>query len=127
MTLKELCEEAHQIAVNNGFWECHQCNGEKGDQSCGVCYGTGKERRNISELLMLTVSELGEACEALRKERLQGSDRTKWEKDTFEDEIADSFIRLADLCQALHIDVEWQIEKKMTYNKTRPKKHGKKF
>jgi NTP pyrophosphatase (non-canonical NTP hydrolase) len=117
MTIKELCKLSHKMAVDKGFW--HKC-------STGEVY-----QRNISELLMLIVTELGEACEALRNNNRQcyeiSTKNKEWEKDTFEDEIADSFIRLADMCEALGIDIEWQIKQKMAYNKTRPKKHGKEF
>ena len=65
MTLKELCKQAHQIAVEKGFWHCEQCEGFEPDEVCGLCEGTGQVKRNVSELLMLIVSELGEACEAL--------------------------------------------------------------
>ena len=120
MTIKELCKKAHNIAVEHGFWLINP-NGSI-------------VKRNIPELLMLCVSELGEACEALRKNSRQIRSKDKkwaksdgWCKDTFEDEIADTFIRLADMCQALGIDIEWQIQKKMEYNKTRPIRHGKEF
>lgn len=112
MTLKELCQKSHDMAREKGFWD---------------------NPRNTSELLMLVVTELGEACEALRNNRTQANfnahdnNPPNWEKDTFEDEIADSFIRLGDLCNALGIDIEWQIKEKMKYNEERPKKHGKHF
>jgi len=48
-------------------------------------------------------------------------------KDTFEDEIADVFIRLGDLVGYLNIDIEKHIKMKMQYNATRPKLHGKEF
>ena len=47
------------------------------------------------------------------------------EKDCFEDEIADTFIRLFTLCDELDIDIEQHIQVKMAYNKTREYKHGK--
>jgi NTP pyrophosphatase (non-canonical NTP hydrolase) len=112
MELKKLCKQAHKIAKEKGFW-LEKPNG-------------GLAKRNLSELLMLCVSELGEACEALRKNFRQ-SKYKEWRKDSFEDEIADTFIRLADLCEAEGIDIEWQIKQKMEYNKGRPQKHGKSF
>jgi len=112
MTLKELCKKAHQIAINKGFWL--------------VTPSGNIAQRNTSELLMLIVTELGEACEALRKNNKQDY-KDVWRKDTFEDEIADVFIRLGDMCKAMDIDIEWQIKRKMDYNKTRPRKHGKLF
>lgn len=46
-------------------------------------------------------------------------------KDTFEDEIADAFLRLMDLCGEYDIDIETHIALKADYNKLRPYKHGK--
>ena len=48
-------------------------------------------------------------------------------KDTFEDEIADTFIRLLDISGFLEIDIERHIEYKMKYNKAREFKHGKRY
>lgn len=100
-TLKELIERSHKGAKEKGFWD---------------------NERNVGELLMLTTSELGEALEAHRKGRFGLK-----QKDTFEDEIADTFIRLFDLCGGLGIDIEEQIQWKLGYNKTRPRLHGKKY
>lgn len=138
--LNKLAEEIHQINVDNGFWP------------------TSKDERNKSELLMLIVSELAEAMEALRdnnfckyslsKDSLDLSEGEFEEiykkyktlstedfkmyfedtiKNTFEDEIADSIIRLLDLCAGLNIDIEKHIEMKVAYNKTRGIRHGKLF
>jgi len=65
--------------------------------------------------LMLIVTELGEACEADRK----------GDHENLREEIADTFIRLFDLCGHLNIDIEYEIDKKIQKNKTRPKLHGK--
>lgn len=91
------------------------------------------------------VSELGEALESIRKNKytiVSDDDKKtmfyysddmfikefeKNVKDTFEDEIADEFIRLADLCGKLDIDIETHIKLKQKYNKTRDKLHGKNF
>ena len=48
-------------------------------------------------------------------------------KDTFEDEIADAFLRLMDLCGEYDIDIEKHINLKAEYNKLRPYKHGKSY
>jgi len=75
------------------------------------------DRNNIPEKLMLIVTEIGEACEA---------DRTS-DFDNFKEEIADTFIRLADLCGYLGIDIEKEIEIKTAINRKRPKKHNKRY
>jgi NTP pyrophosphatase (non-canonical NTP hydrolase) len=132
--MKNLISQAHEMAKSKGFWE-----GE----------------RNKSELLMLVVSELAEALEALRKDHYADQDvveslsqdleldrtdeefllkainwKTSFEqgvKSSFEDEIADVAIRLFDLCGGLGVDLEKHIEMKMKYNSMRGYKHGKKF
>lgn len=91
--------------------------------------------KNIGELLMLVVSELGEALEADRKGK--HIDISQLEpgtyifkdivKDTFEDEIADAIIRLFDLCGGLGIDISRHITEKLDYNATRGDKHGKRY
>jgi NTP pyrophosphatase (non-canonical NTP hydrolase) len=70
---------------------------------------------NMPEKLMLVVTELSEAMEAYRHE----------DKQNFAEEIADTFIRLADICGSIDLDIESEIWKKMEINKKRPYKHGK--
>lgn len=77
--------------------------------------GFWEKERNIGEALMLIVTELAEAMEA---HRIQ-------DNENFKEEIADSFIRLLDLCGGLNIDIESEIEKKTNKNRNRPYKHGK--
>ena len=95
---------------------------------------------NMGQTLMLVVSELVEALEADRKNRIcavqmgavngwaQDDDfKSYFEtnvKDTFEDEIADSFIRLMDLVGGLGIDIDSHISAKRRYNSLREYKHG---
>lgn len=114
----------------------------------------GFEHQPIATNLMLIVSELSEALEADRHNlhadfkkfsdtyELEMSDfagtfpnrqpayKTAFEvgiKDTFEDEIADAFLRLMDLCGEYNIDIETHIKMKSEYNKLRPAKHGKEY
>ncbi|MBZ0167508.1 MAG: nucleotide pyrophosphohydrolase, partial [Candidatus Omnitrophica bacterium] len=77
--------------------------------------GFWEQDRNIGEALMLVVTELGEAMEGYRRE----------DHDNFREELADTFIRLFDLCGGLKIDIEAEIAKKSIKNKGRPYKHGK--
>jgi NTP pyrophosphatase (non-canonical NTP hydrolase) len=65
--------------------------------------------------LMLIVTELAEAMEGYRHQ----------DHDNFREELADTFIRLFDLCGGLGIDIEAEIAKKAEKNKSRPYKHGK--
>jgi NTP pyrophosphatase (non-canonical NTP hydrolase) len=71
---------------------------------------------NIPTKLMLVVTELAEAMEDWRNN----------DKDHFREEIADTFIRLFDICGSLNMeDIEYDIEKKMRINENRPYMHGK--
>lgn len=101
MEFSHYIDKCHKIAKEKGFWD---------------------KDRNVGEMLMLVVTELGEALEAHRTNQF-GLEH----KDTFEDEVADVFIRLFDFCGGLNIDVEKQIEWKLNYNKKRPRLHGKEY
>ena len=131
LQLNEACKQQHQEVIEKGF--------------------TNFE---VPNLLMLIVSELGEALEADRKDRHADYEAFHKEfekraadvgnnsefrrmiyketfenmcKDTFEDEIADAFLRLMDLCGAFNIDIEKAIRYKRDYNRLRPTKHGKAY
>jgi NTP pyrophosphatase (non-canonical NTP hydrolase) len=86
-----------------------------------ICHSIAREKgfwekeRNMGEALMLIVTEIGEAMEGYRHQ----------DQDNFREEIADTFIRLLDLCGGLGLDIETEIAKKCEKNKSRPYKHGK--
>jgi len=120
MELKEYVEKCHQTAKAKGFWD---------------------KEREFGTILMLIVSELGEALEADRHTKYAVS---AWDpntcsdenfveqfeknyKDCVTDELADTFIRLFDLCGGLEIDIEKHIQAKMRYNETRARLHGKQY
>ncbi len=108
--------------------------------------GFWDNERNIAEALMLVVTELAEAVEVHRREgyvhtlspeiKEQFNDMNDAEfaehftllvKDQFADEMADSIIRILDLCGGLNIDIDWHIHAKIRYNATRERLHGKKY
>ena len=131
LSLNEACKVHHRLTLEKGFLP-----------------------QPVATNLMLIVSELSEALEADRKNKhadfkkfgdtyeLELSDfagtfpnrppayKTAYEagiKDTFEDEIADAFLRLMDLCGEYGIDIEEHIRMKVEYNELRPPKHGKAY
>ena len=83
--------------------------------SIAVEKGFWEKERNIGEALMLIVTEIAEAMEAHRHQ----------DQANFKEELADTFIRLLDLCGGLKIDIEEEIAIKSAKNKNRPYKHGK--
>ena len=119
MEFNKFADEVHSNNVAKGFYE---------------------EKKEVGTMLMLIVSEIAEAMEADRKDKRavevsnfdfsEKSDIELFErniKNTFEDEIADTFIRLLDLVGHMDINIDWHIQQKLAYNKTRPHKHGKKY
>lgn len=89
-------------------------------------------RENLGSKLLLVISELVEAYEAVRDERFityYAHDNTLpfpyAKPQGFPSELADAFIRLLDITAALGIDIEAEITMKMAYNETRAVKHGR--
>ena len=123
MTIKELCELSHKQAVEKGFWGKGYHIIYKSKPTEIIDYD--KSERNVSELLMLMVTELGEACEALRHDNPKSEHIPNF--SGIEEEMADLMIRIGDFCEAKNIRLEEAIKAKMKFNKTRPYKHGKSF
>ncbi len=98
-----------------------QIKGQSLNELSRICHSIAVEKgfwdkeRNIGEALMLIVTELAEAMEAHRTN----------DQANFKEELADTFIRLLDLCGGLKIDIEEEIAKKSERNKNRPYRHGK--
>ena len=134
--LNDAAKQIHEDNKRKGFWD---------------------SERETGTLLMLCVSELSEALEADRKDKyaqlhseefiidgrtieqdlqlaIKEDDFIKFEdifrtqvKDTFEDELADTIIRILDLCGARGIDIEKHINLKLKYNRSRERMHGKAY
>jgi NTP pyrophosphatase (non-canonical NTP hydrolase) len=147
MKIDKLKRKSNEIAHEKGFWEDYDriMKNLENDKDKKVFHLSF-----INQKLMLIVSELGECMESLRKDRkceatneiinelIEQSEIgdkknlffmrfNHFIKDTFEDELADVFIRLSDLCGELNVDIEKHIELKTAYNKLRESKHNKNF
>jgi len=84
-------------------------------KGASLCISEGTARHG--GVLMLVVTELVEALEAIRADDVAG----------FREEIADAVIRLFDICGAHAIDLEAELVQKMGRNRERPHRHGKKY
>ena len=73
-------------------------------------------RRNVGEMLMLTVTELAEACEGHRKDLM---DDHLPHRKMFEVELADAVIRIFDIAGGLGLDLGGAIVEKNNYNASR--------
>ncbi len=77
-----------------------------------------------SEALMLIVSELSEALEAIRKD-LMDDKLPEYKGEHVE--LVDALIRILDYAGGYGVDLDTILEKKLSFNATRPYKHGKTF
>lgn len=112
MDIKTLITEAHQIAVDHGWWRKFYKLLRALPDDDEFSYAL--EDYVSNSCLMLMASELGEACEALRV----------GDKENLAEELADVVIRIADFCGWHDIDLEKAIIEKMEINKNRPYLHG---
>jgi NTP pyrophosphatase (non-canonical NTP hydrolase) len=100
----ELATRHHAMMVDRGFWE---------------------EEHEDAVRLMLMVTELAEACEAIRHSN--PPDDKIPEFSGLESELADVILRIMDMAQARGLRVAEALLAKITYNATRGYKHGKAF
>ena len=106
-TIKDLINEAHQNAINKGFWAVNQDIGNK---------------------LMLVNTELVELFERVRKNQMNVPDEHCPQYANAKVEGADGIIRLFDMFGYLGwSDMQDVIEAKMAYNISRPHLHNKQF
>ena len=81
-----------------------------------VNHGFDWTPEDIDTMLLRIHSEVSEASEAARDENME----------ELAEEMADIFIRLANACEVMGIDLEEEVKKKQTKNQKRPKLHGRK-
>ena len=93
-------DECHATSVSKGWWN---------------------ENREFPTVMMLVVTELSEAIQEDRKHEFPHTDLK------VEEEIADVFIRLLDMCGGWFPSIEETIIKKMELNKNRPYKHNRRY
>lgn len=111
MNITTLVQESHKTAIEKGWWDSTD--------------------RNIPELIALIHSEVSEALESYRETGIEHLGKVCHQIDTgkpegFTIELADVIIRIADLCGKYDLDIESALIEKMSYNKTRPYRHGNK-
>lgn len=106
-----------------------RCIQEGLDTLVDVCYDASYEagwwhdlhtgeklQRNKGEMLMLMVSEIAEAMEAVRKNLM---DDKLPDRPGVEVELADCVIRIADYCGGFDLDLSGAVLDKLEYNRNR--------
>ena len=81
-----------------------------------VDHGFNWTPKDIDTVLLRIHSEVSEASEAARDENME----------ELAEEMADIFIRLANTCEVMDIDLEAEVQKKHKKNLDRDKLHGRK-
>lgn len=116
MSLNELAKEAHQIAVEHGWWDPEPTFGElvalmHSDLSEALEeYRAGRPMVYFMDVNGFVVSDMSER----RGEKLEG----------IAVEMADCIIRILDWAGKEGLDMDAIIREKMDYNKTRQYRHG---
>lgn len=144
MHINETVAEAHATAIKKGFWDKEYNLGEKlmlitselGEALEADRTGKSANRNQYEKDVQNSWNEFTNSIGKTREEDsiihakyLNTVVESFKEniKDSFEDELANAIIRIFDLAGKRAIDLEYHIRKKMDYNNTRAKLHGKKY
>ena len=120
MKISELQKAAHKLSLRKGWWDdCRIYPGLKN-------YALAPEfvDNHVPEKLALIHSEISEALESVRSGEALFFETKDGKPEGLGVELADAVIRIADLCEAVGVDLESCILLKHRYNKGRPHKHG---
>lgn len=112
--INQLAHDIHEWAISKGFYDREYIRYV--DPVTGDVEGKVRNESLPSEKLLLAVSEICEAQDAMR----DGNYVLETE------EIADAIIRLLDYCAWRNMDIEKMINDKMSVNENRPHLHGRK-
>ena len=111
----------HNWATEKGFWDARSLIGSR-------LTGDIKKRFTHSlqaEKLALIHSEISEALEYLRHDNPPDDKIPEFDGVTVE--LADAIIRILDYAGAYNLPLGNALLRKLEFNNTRPKKHGKEF
>lgn len=126
-SINELCKEAHETAVEKGWYDPEPTFGEL----IALCHSELSEAleafRSGAETNQIQYQFEGVSVTARREEpgfKIQPVELKPAMPAGIPVELADCIIRIFDLCGFYGIDLESAIEEKMQYNQSRPCRHG---
>lgn len=132
MEIKDLIKQAHQTAVEHGWWENERNFGEQIALMHSELSETLEEYRNHKRMteIYYECKQKGQQCNYCK----DGICQCICKEDPFPcsyakpcgipTELADCIIRIADTCGKYGIDLDQVLKIKMDFNKIRPYKHG---
>tara|TARA_Y100000310_G_scaffold339241_1_gene431334 strand:+ start:1440 stop:1817 length:378 start_codon:yes stop_codon:yes gene_type:complete len=121
MTINEMQERAHKTSRDKGWWaDCTTLEPDRVTTSIDPRL----VEKSIPEKLCLIHSEISEALESYRKGEDFYWEAVAGKPEGLAAELADVLIRCGDLADALDIDLQSAVEKKMDYNDGRSHRHG---
>lgn len=109
MNLQDIITRAHATAVAKGW---HPAETDPNDAD------------RFGALIALVHSELSEALEAYRLDGIGSWANESGKPEGVPSELADVVVRIADICGLYKIDLAAAVEEKLTYNESRPHRHG---
>ena len=124
--MKNLAKEINNINRGKGFWNSMENTLKVLDTIEGSNF-LRKQTKDayITQKLALVHTEISEAVESTRLKGYEENNYGLFTKDSFIDELADTIIRILDICGELDLDIESQIRWKLSKNKDRPFMHNK--
>lgn len=131
MNLNELAKEAHQIAVDHGWWSPEPSFGDLVALMHSELSEALEEYRAGNPNVWYACMQDGlpcdkETCEAYGKGHCSGLE-VEEKPEGIAVELADCIIRILDWAGKEGVDMESIIKEKMAYNRTRPYRHGGKL
>jgi NTP pyrophosphatase (non-canonical NTP hydrolase) len=108
LNISEMQKKVHTLAIEKGWYD----------------FVITADDVDIPERLANIHAEVSEAFEDYRDGVMETWYKENGKPCGFPSEMADIVIRVMDLCEAIGIDLEHEIEVKHAYNKTRAYRHG---
>ena len=125
MTIPEYITACHKNACEKGFHTQDNVDLDTALRNGDYKLFARLQKLQLMKDLALVMTEISEAVEHARKKDLLKV-KQNW-KESIEEELADTVIRIFDIAGQYNIDLEYFIKEKMEYNLGREYLHGKKL